>query len=49
MDVFNESHDHGTLPISQRKSVMSLIFRKGSEEDKATIDLLVSLMLTIDF
>ena len=33
MDVFNESHDHGTLPISQRKSVMSLIFKKGNEDD----------------
>ena len=33
VDVFNESHDHGTLPISQRKSVMSLIFKKGNEED----------------
>ena len=33
VDVFNESHDHGTLPISQRISVMSLIFKKGNEED----------------
>ena len=32
VDVFNESHDHGTLPISQRKSVMSLIFKKGKED-----------------
>ena len=32
-DGFNESHDHGTLPISKRKSVMSLIFKKGNEED----------------
>ena len=30
--VFNESHELGSLPESQRKSVMSLIFKKDDDE-----------------
>ena len=33
--VLNESHKLGSLPDSQRKSVMSLIFKKDDEEDIA--------------
>ena len=33
MDVFNESYELGKLPDSQRKSVMSLIFKRGDEDD----------------
>ena len=33
VDVFNESYELGTLPDSQRKSVMSLIFKSGDEDD----------------
>ena len=35
VDVFNESHENEKLPDSQRKSVMSLIFKKGDEDDIA--------------
>ena len=33
VDVFNESYELGKLPDSQRKSVMSLIFKRGDEDD----------------
>ena len=33
VDVFNESYELGKLPNSQRKSVMSLIFKRGDEDD----------------
>ena len=33
--VFNESHEPGLLPESQRNSVMSLIFKKDDDEDIA--------------
>ena len=33
--VFNEGHELGSLPESQRKSVMSLIFKKDDDEDIA--------------
>ena len=35
VDVFNESHQLGCLSDSQRKAVMSLIFKKGDDEDIA--------------
>ena len=33
VDVFNQSYELGKLPDSQRKSVMSLIFKRGDEDD----------------
>ena len=33
VDVFNEGHQLGSLSDSQRKAVMSLIFKKGDDED----------------
>ena len=32
-EVFNESYEHGHLPDSQRKAVLSLIHKKGNEDD----------------
>ena len=36
VEVFNESHEDGKLPESQRKSVISLIHIKDREDDKKT-------------
>ena len=33
VDVFNEGHQLGSLSDSQRKAVMSLIFKKGDDDD----------------
>ena len=33
IDVYNESYQNGSLPESQRMAVMSLIFKKGDEEN----------------
>ena len=33
VQVFNESHEFETLSESQRKAVMSLIFKKDDDED----------------
>ena len=32
-DVYNESYQHGFLPESQRMAVMSLIFKRGDEDN----------------
>ena len=33
VDVFSEGHQLGSLSDSQRKAVMSLIFKKGDDDD----------------
>ena len=33
VDIYNQSHDTGSLPDSLRKSVMSLIYKKDDEDD----------------
>ena len=33
VNVFNESYERGKLPKSERTSVMSLIFKKGKEDE----------------
>ena len=41
IDVYNENHENGNLPDTQRKAVMSLIFKKMMMKTLRTIDLLV--------
>ena len=47
--VFNESYELGKLPDSQRKSVMSLIFKRGMRMTSVIIDQLALLILIIEF